>query len=116
LSQHAEINAADFMIFEFVIEKDEHGNEIIDPETNEPKKSKRFVGINWEEVEKRGYLIKGLKFSRQGYPILEFHDSQKALELVGRTHRMFVDRQELTGENGEAITVKIIKGVSMDEI
>lgn len=36
---------------------------------------------------------------------VELHDPQKALQLIGKYHKLFVDRQEVTGKDGGAIEV-----------
>lgn len=41
---------------------------------------------------------------------IELHDSQAALTLLGKHHRLFVDRQELTGKEGGAIEVSDARG------
>lgn len=49
----------------------------------------------------------------------ELHDAQAALQLIGRHHKLFVDRTELTGKDGGAIehTVKPdLSKLSLDEL
>lgn len=51
--------------------------------------------INWSSVNKYGFLIKSITQTRYG-PKLELHDSQKALELIGKHYGLFTDRIEHT--------------------
>jgi hypothetical protein len=124
ISQQATINAAEFMIFEDAYENvmilDENHKPVLD-ENGKLKMERKFagrqfVGIDWAEVEKRGYLVKGIKYTRLGIPMLEFYDAQRALELMGKTHGLFVDKQEISGANGQPLTVKVVKDVSMDDL
>lgn len=62
------------------------------------------------------HLIRGIKWDRNGNQIVEFHDAQKALELLGRHHRLFADRMELTGADGSPLAVKVLRDVSMDDL
>lgn len=39
---------------------------------------------------------------------IETHDRIKALELLGKAHRLFVDKTEITGSSGGAIEIKQI--------
>ena len=54
------------------------------------------VTLNWVKVKEYGYLIKGLSYSRHGDPILQLHDAQAALTLIGKARRMFVEQIEET--------------------
>lgn len=74
LTQQAQLNASDFFVFVTL----KNGQRKMDD-------------INWAMVEQKGYLIKALKYDRQGRPMLEFLDAQKALELIGRSQGMFID-------------------------
>lgn len=51
--------------------------------------------INWSSVNKYGFLIKSITQTRYG-PKLELHDSQKALELIGKHYGLFTDKIEHT--------------------
>lgn len=46
---------------------------------------------------------------------IEMHDRLKALELIGKTHRLFVERQEITGADGGPIPI-IITGMDVNEL
>jgi len=55
----------------------------------------------------KGHLAKGIKWDRAGNLVVEFYDAQSALALIGRYHRLFVDRTELTGVNRKAIEIQV---------
>lgn len=67
-----------------------------------------------------GHLIKGVKetVTKDGDRIqtIEFADSQSALIHLGRFHKLFTDKTEVSGEDGGPVVVKVLRGVSMDEI
>jgi len=53
--------------------------------------------IDWEAVRLKGRLVKKVKHTF-GHPSeIELHDSQRALELIGKHHRLFADRLEIGG-------------------
>lgn len=79
-TDQASFNPADFFIFED------------DPDTGELV----ATGINWRVFRERGHLVKKLSYDRKGRPVLEFHDSQRALELIGKSQAMFVERVDNT--------------------
>ena len=56
---------------------------------------KRGGGIDWEAVEKKGYLVKKIKHHVGMSSEIELVDSQRALELIGKAHRLFVERYEV---------------------
>lgn len=39
---------------------------------------------------------------------LEMHDRLRALELLGKHHKLFTDKQEVTGADGGALTVNVV--------
>lgn len=47
----------------------------------------------------KSHLIKKIKDTANGREY-EFYDAQSALQLLGRHHALFVERQELTGKDG----------------
>lgn len=67
-----------------------------------------FGGIDWEAVSQRGYLIKKISHNKGKNSSIELYDSQSALALIGKHHKLFVDRQEITGKDGTPITIKVI--------
>ena len=38
---------------------------------------------------------------------IEMHDRLRALELLGKHHKLFTDKQEITGADGSALTVNV---------
>lgn len=60
--------------------------------------------INLKKAEERGklHLIKGLKPNQYGIG-LELHDAQAAKVHIGKVHKLFVDKHEVTGANGEPL-------------
>lgn len=71
LSQQASVDISDFL--------NEHG------------------GINWQAVKEQGYLIKSIIHEKGKQSRLVLHDSQRALELMGKHHRLFVEKHEVGG-------------------
>ena len=61
-------------------------------------------------AEGKAHLIKSLTPTQYGLKV-ELHDKQRALELLGKHHKLFTDRTEITGADGEAIKVSIIEVV-----
>jgi hypothetical protein len=101
LSQQARANIAEFISEELVEDEDENGNPI----------TVRVFSLNWQTLQTKGYLVKKISNTANGVAI-ELHDGQNALITLGKHHKLFADQVELPSE----ITLKIIKGVSMDEI
>lgn len=73
----------------------------------------RGFRIDVAKARKAGkmHLIKSISKGKQGTRI-EICDAQAALVHIGRHLKLFTDMTEISGE----ITVKVIKGVSMDEL
>lgn len=53
-------------------------------------------------------LVKKIKFAADGAVEFELHDAQSALALLGKAHRLFIDRRELTGKDGGELPVLVI--------
>jgi phage terminase small subunit len=51
--------------------------------------------INWEAVQKKGYLVKKIKHHVGMSSEIELVDSQRALELIGKAHGLFVEHFEV---------------------
>lgn len=49
----------------------------------------------------KGHLIKQLSHDRRGNLVVKFHDPQRALELVGKSHAAFTDRVEVRDWRGD---------------
>ena len=63
------------------------------------------IGINIEKAHAAGklHLLKSVtKTGKNGLKV-ELYDAQAALALLGRAHGLFVDRQEISGRDGEPI-------------
>lgn len=73
--------------------------------------------LNFKQAANRGklHLIKKFKFNSDGYPEVELYDAQSALQLIGRVHGLFTDKQELTGADGGPIEMKGYVGFSPDD-
>lgn len=63
--------------------------------------------LNLAKAKKAGLtpLIKKLKNDQFGV-VLELYSSQRALEMIGKIHKVFVERREHTGPDGGAIQVQ----------
>lgn len=48
----------------------------------------------------RAHLIKSIKFTESGKKNVEFYDAQSALQIIGKHHKLFTDKQEITGKDG----------------
>jgi phage terminase small subunit len=109
LAEMARVNMGDFLTFEEreirqdIPADDEEAEdaEDLDDIEAQPEPEKRLVnaGINWEEVRRRGNLIKKITPGRYGYTV-ELVDNQAALQLIGKHLQLFVDRTEITGKDG----------------
>lgn len=66
--------------------------------------------INLEKAYRNGKmrLVKKLKFLPDGGVEFELYDAQSALVQLGKTHKLFTDRQELTGEGGGPVTFRVV--------
>jgi hypothetical protein len=93
LAQQARASMGDFYIVE----------DGFDPKTGEMVKR---IGINWDLIKEKGYLVKRISYSKRGDPIIELHDPQNALVQLGRAHGLFKDLTELTGRDGGPLTWK----------
>lgn len=59
------------------------------------KKFGKGVVIDWDKVIEFGYLVKKVTYNAKNKPMLEFHDPQRALELIAKAKGVFVDRSEV---------------------
>lgn len=60
------------------------------------------------------HLVHKIGYDRAGRPTVEMYDAQAAQVHVGKIHKLFVDRQEVTGPDGAPF--KVILGVDVDEV
>src|SRR5512139_3147802 len=51
--------------------------------------------LDLDKVREHGYLVKSLRWTMHG-PVLELHDAQRALELMGKHFGLFVEQVDLT--------------------
>lgn len=76
----------------------------------------QVIGVDVEGMiaDGKSHLIKGVKHTPKGINI-EFYDAQAALVHVGRHHKLFTDKSEVTGKDGGPIAVKGYALVSPDD-
>ena len=74
------------------------------------------VLLDWRAAEQAQVLghIRKLKVSKNGQVEFELHDANKSLELLGKAQRMFVERQEISGPDGEPL--KLYASVDVDKV
>lgn len=75
LQQMASVNMGDFIIL------DQKGN---------------YVGLDWQQIKERGYLVKKLTWVKD-CPVIELVDSERALELIGKHHKLFTESIDHSG-------------------
>lgn len=64
----------------------------------------QVIGVDVEGLinDGKSHLIKGVKHTPNGINV-EFYDAQSALVHVGRHHKLFTDKSEITGKDGEPL-------------
>lgn len=76
------------------------------------------ASINWRQVKDAGALdlVKKITETTRTFKdettitlSVELYDAQSALQLIGKHHRLFVDRAEITGEDGGPIPIIAIQ-------
>ena len=74
------------------------------------------VGVDIEGLKKAGltHLIKGITPTKHGARI-EFHDAAQALQLIGKHHKLFTEKHEVTGADGEPL-FQDVSGVDFDKL
>lgn len=113
LSGHARGSLEDFLQIERVTY---HPRQAVPDPTDEDPKAVRWVEdpipverlvirLDLEQARDRGtlHLLKKMKWNQWGEPEIEIHDAQTALALLGKHHKLFVDRTEHTGADGGPI-------------
>jgi phage terminase small subunit len=75
------------------IESDEDPGPEYEPDNDGPKV--KVVNIDWDELKRRGHLVKKITPTRYGYAI-ELHDAQAALVHIGSHHQLFTKKIDLT--------------------
>jgi hypothetical protein len=74
-----------------------------------------ITGFNQAALKERGHLVKKISTKNGEYGTsyeIELYDGQAALFKLGQHHKLFTDLVETNGD----IVVKVIKGVSLDEL
>lgn len=71
-------------------------------------------GINIEKVISQGHLVKSYNITTTGRRI-ELHSSQRALELLGKRHALFIERQEISGPDGKQLVINLSWGEDADD-
>lgn len=71
------------------------------------------VTIDWRRAEQGQALgrIKKLKIQKDGAVEFELHDPTRALELLGKAHKLFTDRTELVGDPNAPLQVQITRRI-----
>lgn len=64
-----------------------------------------MVDLSQLVADGKAHLIKAIRPNKYGYSI-EFYDAQSALALIGKHHRLFVERQERSGPEGGPIEIR----------
>ncbi|WP_295814500.1 terminase small subunit [uncultured Deinococcus sp.] len=74
------------------------------------------VSIDWRGAEQAQALgrVKKLKIGKDGAVEFELHDPSRNLELLGKAQKLFVDRTEHSGPNGEPL--KLYANVRLDDV
>lgn len=54
-------------------------------------------------------LVKKLKYGKDGEVEFELYDAQAALVQLGKANKLFVERQEVTGEGGGPAIIAVVK-------
>jgi phage terminase small subunit len=62
--------------------------------------------LSYQKIKEMGHLIKSLTWTQYG-PKLELHDGQAALLNIGKHHKLFTDRTEISGPGGGPINFTV---------
>lgn len=65
-------------------------------------------------TREQGAAIQSIKVNRWGEIEIKLKDSVKAAELLGRHHKMFTDKTEWTGKDGQALVPPVINVTFVD--
>lgn len=73
-------------------------------------------GVDLESLIRngKGHLVKGIKETKYGRDI-EFYDAQAALVHIGKHHKIFVDRTEVTGKDGKDLALQTVVHVYLPD-
>lgn len=105
-AEQARFDPTPYLIFE-----ERYGDD--EEDEDEPNIVKVLVGIDVDKLraDGLGHLLKSISKTRGGLRV-EWQDSQKALELIGKHLGMFRERVEHSGPNGGPI---VIDGTAREE-
>lgn len=70
------------------------------------KKRELVIDLARARRKRKLHLIKSLSETKEGLKV-ELYSAQEALALLGKAHRLFVDKQEISGPDGGPVPVKI---------
>jgi len=79
--------------------------------------------VKFEKLKEAGllHLVKKVKRHRSGgkggtgFIEIEFYDQQRAMELIGKHLKMWTERHEVTGKDGEPVKVTMIEVIRPPE-
>lgn len=68
----------------------------------------RGYGIDFKAAEENGALDLVKKYTKTDRGVsVELYDAQAALALLGKHHKLFVERTEVTGKDGDPLIVRV---------
>lgn len=78
-----------------------------------------FVGphgaIDWVKVKEKGRVLKSISHTAGKQSKIELYDAQSALALIGKHHRLFVERSENLDLDLSALTTAQLKRIAAGE-
>ena len=74
-------------------------------------------GIDWEKVREKGHLIRKIAHHIGKSSTIELYDSQSALALLGKHHRLFIEHKEIILKNLDlrALTTEQLERIASGE-
>ena len=99
LAEQARVNIGDF-ISEATIPVIDANGELI--------KELAAVNLNWDEIKKRGYLVKKITSTQNG-PAIELVDNQTALIQIGKHLKLFTENIDMTSAGKPLEVVQIVE-------
>lgn len=70
--------------------------------------AKEYMYLIKKIESKRTRRLEGSEVWEDEWVKVELHDAQKAMEMIGKMHSLFIDRTDFTS-GGEKITVRLVK-------
>ena len=77
--------------------------------------------LDWDKVRAKGFLIRKIRYNADKNSEIELHDQMRALELLGKYHKLFTERHEVEATHTvsddvlDAITGSIKRGYESDD-